>query len=75
VAVLPPLCPLTVGPGDFRHSGELIERARDATRRWLDEGGTTLPQPERFLSLHGHPYQSPPGIAAGHPVPATQREP
>ena len=61
VAVLPPLCPLTVGPGDFRHTGELIERARHATRRWLDEGGTTLPHPERFLSLHGHPHQSPPG--------------
>jgi len=60
VAVLPPLCPLTVGPGDFRHTGELIERARHATGRWLDEGGTTLPRPERFLSLHGHPDRSPP---------------
>ncbi len=59
VAVLPPLCPLTVGPGDFRHTGELIERARHATRKWLEEGGTTLPHPERFFALHGHPHPSP----------------
>ena len=55
VAVLPPLCPLTVAPGDFRHTGELIDRARTATRAWLDEGGATVAHPERFLSLHGHP--------------------
>jgi NTE family protein len=60
VAVLPPLCPLTVGPGDFRHTGELIDRARTATRTWLDEGGATVAHPERFLSLHGHAQESPP---------------
>lgn len=33
--VMPPLCPLSVFPGDFRHSAELIERARDETRKHL----------------------------------------
>ena len=53
--VLPPLCPLRVSPADFRQTGELIRRARQSTRRWLDDGGQYLPHPERFLSLHRHP--------------------
>jgi NTE family protein len=52
--VLPPLCPLAVGPHDFRYAGELIERARVATSRWLEIGGDTRPNPERFLALHRH---------------------
>jgi NTE family protein len=52
--VLPPLCPLHTASTDFSKAAELIERARRATERWLDEGGDTLPRPERFLSLHGH---------------------
>ena len=54
IKVLPPLCPLTVAPIDFGHAGELIERAHRATGDWLDSGGTALPAPERFLSLHHH---------------------
>jgi NTE family protein len=54
IRVLPPLCPLAVSSADFGHAGELIERARSATGKWLDEGGPTLPAPERFLSLHDH---------------------
>jgi len=60
MAVLPPLCPLTVGPGDFRHTGELIDRASKATRAWLDNGGATVAHPERFLSLHPHAHESSP---------------
>jgi NTE family protein len=52
--VLPPLCPLGVASFDFRHGGELVDRARRATRAWLAEGGTRRPRPERFLSLHHH---------------------
>jgi len=52
--VLPPLCPLSVSSTDFRHGALLIERARTATERWLDEGGPRLSHPERFLSLHRH---------------------
>jgi NTE family protein len=54
IRVLPPLCPLSISSADFRHGATLIERARTATQRWLDEGGPSLPHPERFLSLHRH---------------------
>jgi|SRR5215469_13621509 len=36
--VLPPLCPLSVSPGDFSHARELIDRAKAATGGWLDAG-------------------------------------
>jgi NTE family protein len=52
--VLPPLCPLSVSSSDFRHADLLIDRARDASARWLDAGNHRLPHPERFLSLHYH---------------------
>jgi NTE family protein len=39
VAVLPPPCPLTVQPTDFRHADALIEQARDDARRFLDQRG------------------------------------
>ncbi len=54
IHVLPPLCPVTVSAADFSHADELIGRARQAGRRWLDEGGPDLPRPARFLSLHDH---------------------
>lgn len=56
IRVLPPLCPLSVSSTDFRHGALLVERARTATERWLDEGGPILPHPERFLSLHRHNF-------------------
>ena len=52
IRVLPPLCPLSVSSTDFRHGAQLIDRARTATGRWLDEGGPLLAHPEQFLSLH-----------------------
>jgi NTE family protein len=52
--VIPPLCPLTVSSADFSHAAELIERARSATSRWLDNRNDELPHQERFLSLHEH---------------------
>ena len=36
---MPPLCPLSVSPYDFSRAGELIERAAEQTRRWLERGG------------------------------------
>jgi NTE family protein len=54
IRVVPPLCPLSVSSTDFRHGAELVERARTATERWLDEGGPRPSHPERFLALHGH---------------------
>jgi NTE family protein len=62
--VLPPLCPLEVSSLDFRRAGMLIDRARAASHRWLDEGGDRRPHPERFLSLHTH--KSAPAAADCH---------
>jgi NTE family protein len=56
IRVLPPLCPLSVSSADFRHGALLVERARAATGRWLDQGGPRLAHPERFLSLHRHTF-------------------
>lgn len=55
IKVLPPLCPLALSSADFSHAAELIERAHNATGRWIDAGGPSLPAPTRFLSMHHHP--------------------
>lgn len=39
IVTVPPLCPLSLSPYDFSHAGELIERAAEQTRRWLEAGG------------------------------------
>jgi NTE family protein len=52
--VLPPPCPLSASATDFRHSGELIARAEQVARRWLDEGGDRMEHPERFLTRQTH---------------------
>ena len=39
VTTLPPLCPLAVSPYDFSRAHELIERAAESTRQWLEKGG------------------------------------
>ena len=54
IRLLPPLCPLAVSAADFGHAQELITRARRSSLRWMDTGGTDLPDPERFLTLHRH---------------------
>ena len=51
--VLPPLCPLTVSPVDFSHSAELIERAYDASTRWLAEDHPAQGQ-AKYLGAHDH---------------------
>jgi NTE family protein len=51
--VLPPLCPLTVSPIDFSQSAELIDRAYDASRRWMDEAHPPVGQAV-FMALHDH---------------------
>ena len=37
--VVPPLCPLLSTPYDFLNTSEMIERAREVTWKWLDQGG------------------------------------
>ena len=59
IIVLPPLCPLSVSPIDFRSAADLITRAYDTSRAWLDAGNHLLPHAERFLSLHGHRWAQP----------------
>ena len=39
IATVPPLCPLAVSAYDFSRAGELIERAAQSTRHWLENGG------------------------------------
>jgi NTE family protein len=39
IHIVPPLCPLEYSSYDYGHGAELIERARRATRAWLDGGG------------------------------------
>jgi NTE family protein len=56
--VLPPLCPLAVSAADFSRAAELIGRARRSSLAWIEAGGTELPTPERFLSLHKHSRHS-----------------
>lgn len=41
--VLPPPCPLDVQPIDFSRADELIDRARDDAREFLDSGGAARP--------------------------------
>lgn len=68
LVVMPPLCPLSVSSLDFRQGSQLIDRARDASHRWLDSGGHKRPHPERFLSLHTHPDRAavPASTHGGH---------
>lgn len=35
--VVPPLCPVRISPADFSHAAELISRAEQQTRAWLDQ--------------------------------------
>jgi NTE family protein len=64
--VLPPLCPLAVSSSDFGHARELISRATAASARWIDSGGTDLPGPARFLSLHDHRESTVPETMEAH---------
>lgn len=50
--VVPLLCPITVALSDFSRSGELIERAHDATRAWLATGPPASGQ-AKLLEPHG----------------------
>jgi NTE family protein len=39
LVIVPPLCPMEASPYDFSTIGKLINRAADATTRWLDRNG------------------------------------
>jgi NTE family protein len=54
IVTVPPLCPLAVSPYDFSHAGELIDRAAEQTRRWLDRGGLGKHRIPGALRAHEH---------------------
>jgi NTE family protein len=54
VHLMPTLCPLAVSPFDFSASGELIERAAGASKRWIAEGGMTRRSRPEELAPHRH---------------------
>lgn len=39
IYVVPPLCPLDISPYDYTQCAQMIERAAQTTRAWLDDGG------------------------------------
>jgi len=51
--VAPPLCPVSVSPVDFRAAARLIDRARAATRAWLDRPVATDQSAHLVLHRHG----------------------
>jgi NTE family protein len=59
--VLPPPCPLNVQPIDFGRAGELIDRARDDAREFLDNGGEARPA----IRMHMHRHAATAGDGAG----------
>ncbi|MBI4502048.1 MAG: patatin-like phospholipase family protein [Gemmatimonadetes bacterium] len=54
IAVVPPLCPLSVSAYDFSHSGELIDRAAAATADWLRQDGLRRREIPDALRPHRH---------------------
>ena len=53
LVVLPPPCPLRTQPIDFGHADELIARALDDARRFLDRGGEDRPAIRMRMHRHG----------------------
>jgi NTE family protein len=53
LSVVPPLCPMTVGPYDFSHAAQLMDRAEESTRHWLANGAAET-DPRWSLLPHRH---------------------
>jgi NTE family protein len=54
VFTVPNLCPLEASPYDFSCAKQLIERAAENTRKWIDGGGLTRPEIPDSLLPHSH---------------------
>lgn len=54
VHLVPTLCPLAVSPFDFSASRQLIERAVDSSRKWIESGGLGRQASPQELAPHRH---------------------
>jgi len=54
VHLMPTLCPLAVSPFDFSASRELVERAAQSSKKWMEEGGLTRRARPQELAPHRH---------------------
>jgi len=54
IHVVPPLCPLAQSSYDYSQGATLIARARESTRRWLEEGGLSRREFPGQLTEHMH---------------------
>lgn len=54
VHLMPTLCPLAVSPFDFSASRELIERAAQSSKKWIEEGGLARRARPQELAPHRH---------------------
>jgi NTE family protein len=54
VHLMPTLCPLAVSPFDFSASRELIDRAAQSSKKWIEEGGLTRRALPKELAPHRH---------------------
>lgn len=54
VHLAPALCPLDVSPYDFSAAPQLIERAKESTRKWIARGGLTRRARASELAAHHH---------------------
>jgi NTE family protein len=52
--VVPPLCPITVGPADFSHASELIDRTYRLTKTWLATTSAPSTGQAHLLEPHHH---------------------
>jgi NTE family protein len=72
LCVVPPLCPLSISPADFRHSANLIDRARRAAGDWFDTRDTQ-PAHEQCVAIQTHHDAAPdqhPEAHASYPLAA-----
>jgi len=54
ISIVPSLCPLDVSPYDFSSAGQLIEKAADSTRKWIEGGGLSRADIPDSLLPHSH---------------------
>jgi NTE family protein len=54
ISIVPSLCPLDVSSYDFSSAEQLIERAADITRKWIEGGALSRPEIPDSLLSHLH---------------------